>query len=41
MLCKGDGVIQVMDPHKPNRDDEKLRIEQAGGVVVWYVCVCD
>lgn len=25
-----------MDAHKPQREDEKKRIEEAEGVVVWY-----
>eukprot|EP00042_Codosiga_hollandica_P025599 m.115477 g.115477 ORF g.115477 m.115477 type:complete len:433 (+) comp51918_c0_seq2:175-1473(+) len=36
MLCRGNAVVKLMDPHKPEREDEKKRIEEAGGVVVWY-----
>ena len=36
VLCRGGEPVELMDPHKPNRDDEKARIEAAGGVVVWY-----
>ena len=31
-----DGTpVQVMNPHKPERDDEKRRIEELGGVVLF------
>eukprot|EP00128_Syssomonas_multiformis_P002156 Colp12_sorted_trinity150504_noHs@34718 len=36
MLCKGGEAIDLLCPHKPEREDEKRRIEEAGGVVVWY-----
>eukprot|EP00041_Stephanoeca_diplocostata_P018203 m.379458 g.379458 ORF g.379458 m.379458 type:complete len:257 (-) comp20953_c0_seq5:3472-4242(-) len=36
MLCRKAGPVQLMVPHKPNNEDEKQRIEAAGGVVVWY-----
>ncbi len=28
-------AVQLSDDHKPNRTDERTRIEAAGGVVVW------
>ena len=28
-------AVQLSDDHKPNRTDERNRIEAAGGVVVW------
>ena len=36
MLCKAGAPVTLMDPHKPNREDEKKRIEDSAGVVVWY-----
>lgn len=36
MMCKGGTHVALMDPHKPNREDEKKRIEDNAGVVVWY-----
>eukprot|EP01134_Creolimax_fragrantissima_P000403 CFRG0403T1 len=37
MLCRnGEEVKDMCCPHKPDREDEKKRIEDAGGVVVWY-----
>ena len=27
MMCKGGVTVPLMDPHKPNREDEKKRIE--------------
>lgn len=35
-LCRGGEAIPLMKPHKPQNEDEKARIEAAGGVVVWY-----
>ena len=37
MMIKAGSNVDLMNPHKPNRDDEKQRIEAAGGVVVWLV----
>jgi protein phosphatase 1E len=37
MLCRdGQSVPGICSPHKPEREDEKQRIEALGGVVVWY-----
>ena len=38
MMIKAGANVDLMNPHKPNRDDEKQRIEAAGGVVVWFAC---
>ena len=35
-MCKGGQFVELMDPHKPQREDEKKRIEESGGVIVWY-----
>ena len=29
-------MFQIMNPHKPEREDEKQRIEEMGGCVVWF-----
>ena len=37
-IIRGPSVraaVQLSDDHKPNRTDERSRIEAAGGVVVW------
>ncbi|XP_066929368.1 protein phosphatase 1F-like [Clytia hemisphaerica] len=34
VLCKAGDAVQLMDPHKPNRPDERARIESLGGCVV-------
>ena len=36
VLSKNATAFQVMDPHKPNRDDERKRIEELGGCVVFF-----
>ncbi|XP_064612803.1 protein phosphatase 1E-like [Liolophura sinensis] len=36
VLVKDGQVHDVMNPHKPEREDEKKRIEDLGGVVVWF-----
>eukprot|EP00124_Ichthyophonus_hoferi_P001407 Ihof_evm10s72 gene=Ihof_evmTU10s72 len=37
MLCRrGEAVEGMCEPHTPNREDEKQRIESLGGVVVWH-----
>mmetsp|Transcript_20321 Transcript_20321/g.52703 ORF Transcript_20321/g.52703 Transcript_20321/m.52703 type:complete len:374 (+) Transcript_20321:52-1173(+) len=36
MLHRAAGPLQIMEPHKPQTESEKKRIEAAGGVVVWY-----
>eukprot|EP00051_Salpingoeca_urceolata_P015563 m.202200 g.202200 ORF g.202200 m.202200 type:complete len:386 (+) comp18435_c4_seq5:210-1367(+) len=36
MMCRDGEPVKLMEPHKPQREDEKARIEANGGVVVWY-----
>ncbi|ELU09747.1 hypothetical protein CAPTEDRAFT_44132, partial [Capitella teleta] len=36
LLVKGGTPITIMEPHKPERPDEKKRIEDLGGCVVWF-----
>ncbi|EIE22236.1 protein phosphatase 2C catalytic subunit [Coccomyxa subellipsoidea C-169] len=35
VLSRGGKAIALSEDHKPNRSDERSRIEAAGGVVVW------
>lgn len=35
VLCKAGDAIQLMEPHKPERDDEKARIHELGGLVLY------
>ncbi len=37
MMCRAGEPVRLMTPHKPNEEEEKKRIEAAGGVVIWYV----
>lgn len=34
VLCRGGRAVRLSDDHKPNRKDEKLRIERAGGTAL-------
>ncbi|XP_033115788.1 protein phosphatase 1E-like [Anneissia japonica] len=36
LVMKQGRAITVMNPHKPDREDEKKRIEELGGCVVWF-----
>ncbi|KAK9412552.1 protein phosphatase 1E [Crotalus adamanteus] len=36
MLVKRGQAVELMKPHKPDREDEKKRIEALGGCVVWF-----
>lgn len=36
MLVKRGQVVELMKPHKPDREDEKKRIEALGGCVIWF-----
>ena len=35
-MVRNGQIIELTEPHKPDREDEKLRIEQQGGVVTCY-----
>lgn len=35
VISKGGEAIALSEDHKPNRSDERKRIEKAGGVVMW------
>lgn len=35
VLCRGGKAIAMSVDHKPNNKDEKQRIEESGGIVVW------
>ncbi|XP_064425039.1 protein phosphatase 1E [Latimeria chalumnae] len=36
MLVRRGAAVELMKPHKPDREDEKQRIEALGGCVVWF-----
>uniref|UniRef100_A0A8C5P7M9 Protein phosphatase 1E n=1 Tax=Leptobrachium leishanense TaxID=445787 RepID=A0A8C5P7M9_9ANUR len=36
MLVRRGQAVELMKPHKPDREDEKHRIEALGGCVVWF-----
>ncbi|XP_063966694.1 protein phosphatase 1E-like [Lytechinus pictus] len=36
VLMRDCKPVIIMDPHKPDREDEKKRIEELGGCVVWF-----
>ncbi|KAG7322716.1 hypothetical protein KOW79_014062 [Hemibagrus wyckioides] len=36
MLVKKGQPVELMKPHKPDREDEKRRIEALGGCVIWF-----
>lgn len=36
VLCKAGDALQLMEPHKPDRADERARIESLGGCVVFF-----
>jgi protein phosphatase 1L len=35
VICRGGKAVALSTDHKPNRTDERQRIENAGGVVMW------
>jgi protein phosphatase 1L len=35
VICKGGKAVALSTDHKPNQTDERQRIENAGGVVMW------
>nr|XP_057943719.1 protein phosphatase 1E [Doryrhamphus excisus]XP_057943720.1 protein phosphatase 1E [Doryrhamphus excisus]XP_057943721.1 protein phosphatase 1E [Doryrhamphus excisus] len=36
ILVRRGEVVELMKPHKPDREDEKQRIEALGGCVIWF-----
>lgn len=36
VLCRQGKALQMTDDHKPEREDEALRVEQAGGQVLYW-----
>uniref|UniRef100_A0A3Q2DHT2 Protein phosphatase 1F n=1 Tax=Cyprinodon variegatus TaxID=28743 RepID=A0A3Q2DHT2_CYPVA len=38
MLVRRGEVVTLMDPHKPDREDEKQRIEDLGGCITYMGC---
>ncbi|KAM9455432.1 protein phosphatase 1E [Clarias gariepinus] len=36
MLVRKGEAVELMKPHKPDREDEKKRIEALGGCVIWF-----
>ncbi|XP_028838328.1 protein phosphatase 1E [Denticeps clupeoides] len=36
MLVRRGQSVELMKPHKPDREDEKQRIEALGGCVIWF-----
>lgn len=36
ILFQNNSAVDLLTPHKPHHDDEKKRIEEAGGAVIWY-----
>ncbi|KAH7421919.1 hypothetical protein KP509_13G081500 [Ceratopteris richardii] len=35
VICRGSTAYALSEDHKPNRKDERQRIEKAGGAVIW------
>ncbi|KAM8886619.1 protein phosphatase 1F isoform 1-T2 [Spinachia spinachia] len=38
MLVRGGQAVTLMDPHKPDREDEKQRVEHLGGCITFIGC---
>lgn len=36
VLMRNGKAVTIMEPHSPEREDEKQRIEEMGGCVVWF-----